>query len=81
MQEGVLEQLATLLTSTSLQRDPRKRAAVAINTAMALLSTLKVAVGESIAEKGDLRHPAVERTIGEILRVSQACSILIPPLI
>ena len=69
VQEGVLEQLATFLTSTNLQRDPGRKAAVAVNTAMALLSTLKVAVGETIAEHGDLKHPTVEKTIEEILRV------------
>lgn len=69
VQEGVLEQLATFLTSTSLQRDPGRKAAVAVNAAVALLSALKVAVGETIAENGDLKHPAVEKSIEEILRV------------
>ncbi|KAL9133029.1 MAG: hypothetical protein Q9175_005793 [Cornicularia normoerica] len=68
VQEGVLEQLATFLASMSLQRDPGRKAAVAVNTAMALLSALKVAVGETIAEHGDLKHPTVEKTIEEILR-------------
>jgi len=69
IQEGVLEQLATFLSSTSLQRDPGRRAAVTVNAAMALLGMLKVAVGETVAEQGDLKHPTVERTIEEILRV------------
>ena len=69
IQEGVLEQLATFLSSTSLQRDPGRRAAIAVNTAVALLGLLKVAVDETIAEKGDLRHPTVERTIEELLKV------------
>ena len=70
IQEGVLEQLATLLSSTSLQRDPGRKAAVTVNAAMALLGMLKVAVGDTIAEPGDLKQPTVERTIEEILRVS-----------
>ena len=70
VQEGVLEQLATLLSSTSLQRDPGRKAAVNVNAAMALLGALKVAVGETVAEQGDLKHPTVERTIEEILKVS-----------
>ena len=69
VQEGVLEQLAMFLSSTSLQRDPGRKAAVAINAAMALLSALKVAVGETIAEHGDLKHSTVEKSIEEILRV------------
>ena len=71
VQEGVLEQLATFLSSTSLQRDPGRRAAIAVNAAMALLGLLKVAVGETIAEHGDLRHSTVERSIVETLRVSK----------
>ena len=69
VQEGVLAQLATFLTSSSLQRDPGRKAAVAVNTAMALLSTLKVTIGETIAERGDLKHPSIEKTIDEMLRV------------
>ena len=69
IQEGVLAQLATCLTSSNLQRDPGRKAAVAVNTAMALLSALKVTVGETIAGHGDLKHPSVGKTIDEILRV------------
>ena len=64
IQEGVLEQLATFLSSASLQRDPGRRAA-----AMALLGAVKVANGETAAERGDLRQYTVEKTIEEILRV------------
>lgn len=69
VQEAVLEQLATFLTSSNLQRDPGRKAAVAVNTGIALLSAVKVAVGETVAEHGDLTHPTVEKTIEEILRV------------
>ena len=69
VQEGVLAQLATFLASSSLQRDPGRKAAVAVNTAMALLSALKVTIGETIAERGDLKHPSIEKTIDEMLRV------------
>ena len=69
VQEGVLAQLATFLTSSSLQRDPGRKAAVAVNTTMALLSALKVTIGETIAERGDLKHPSIEKTIDEMLKV------------
>ena len=39
---------------------------------MALLGALKVAVGETSAEQGDLRHPAIERCLQDILRVSKS---------
>ena len=71
VQEAVLEQLATYLSSSTLQRDPGRRAAVTVNTAMALLGALKVAVGETFAEQGDLRHPTVEKCLQDILRVSE----------
>ncbi len=70
VQEGVLEQLATLLSSNILQRDPGRRAAVAVNAGMALLCALKVTCGETNAEQGDLRHPIIEKSLEEILRVS-----------
>ena len=41
---------------------------------MALLGTLKVSVGETIAERGDLKSQLVERAIEEILRVSMIIS-------
>ncbi|KAL9008784.1 MAG: hypothetical protein Q9173_006126, partial [Seirophora scorigena] len=68
VQEFVLEQLTTHLSAGTLQRAPGRRAAVAVNTAMALLGALKVAAGETPAESGDLKHPAVERTLEALLR-------------
>ena len=44
-----------------------------VNSAMALLGTLKVAIGETIAHQGDLKHHTVERTIVEILKVGLMC--------
>lgn len=72
VQEGVLEQLATFLSSKSLDRNPGRRAAVTANIAVALLGALKVAVRETLAEAGDLRHPTVEKYLQEILQVSQS---------
>ena len=69
VQEGALEQLATFLVSPSLLRNPGRRAAVMVNTATALLGALKVACKETIGEHGDLKHPTVEKTIEELLRV------------
>ncbi|KAL8977408.1 MAG: hypothetical protein Q9205_006784, partial [Flavoplaca limonia] len=68
VQEFALEQLMTLGSSGTLQRSPGRRAAVLINTALALLGTTKVAVGETSAESGDLKHPAVEKALQALLR-------------
>lgn len=70
VQEGVLEQIATHLSASSLQRSPGRKAAITANSAMALLGALKVTLGETRSERGDLRHPTVERYLQEILRVS-----------
>ena len=73
VQEAVLEQLVTFLSSASLQRDPGRRAAVTANIAMALLGALKVALGETAGESGDLKHQSVEKCLQSILRVGRCC--------
>ncbi|KAL8956239.1 MAG: hypothetical protein Q9183_006370, partial [Haloplaca sp. 2 TL-2023] len=70
VQEFALEQLMTLLSAGAMQRAPGRKAAVCINVAMALLGTVKVAVGETTAVSGDLKHPAVEKGLQTLLRVS-----------
>lgn len=70
VQEGLLEQVATFLSSPSLHRDPGRRAAVTVNSAVALLSALKVAVGETLADRGDVKSQTVEKAFEEVLRVS-----------
>lgn len=81
VQEGVLEQLATFLSSRSLDRNPGRRAAVTANIAVALLSVLKVAVRETLAEAGDLRHPTVEKYLQEILQVGQSPISILPHMV
>ena len=73
VQEAVLEQLATFLSSPSLQRDPGRKAAITVNVAMALLGALKVALGETTAEPGDLKHQTIEKCLQSILRVGLCC--------
>ncbi|KAL8797427.1 MAG: hypothetical protein Q9182_007191 [Xanthomendoza sp. 2 TL-2023] len=67
IQEFTLEQLTTLMSAGALQRAPGRRAAVVINTALALLGATKVASGETSAESGDLKHPAVEKGLQGLL--------------
>lgn len=74
VQEFILEQLLTNLSASALQRAPGRKAAVAINVAVALLETMKVAVGETAAEPGDLKHPAVEKALQALLRVRYSSS-------
>jgi len=68
IQESILEQIATFLSAGSLQRDPGRKAAMDINVATALLSTLKVTVKETQSPAGDITNPAVEKLMQEIIR-------------
>ncbi|KAI9718905.1 MAG: hypothetical protein M1812_003789 [Candelaria pacifica] len=68
IQESILEQLATFFSSNSLQRDPGRKAAMAVNIVTALLATLQVATKETISSSGDLRSSAVERALQGLLR-------------
>lgn len=71
VQEGTLEQIAAFISSPSLQRDPGRKAAITLNAATALLATLKVVVGETKADRGDVKGQIVEKVMDEILHVSQ----------
>lgn len=68
IQESILEQVATFMSAGSLQRDPGRRAAMNVNVATALLSTLKVAVRETQSPSGDVTNSAVEKLMQEIIR-------------
>jgi HEAT repeat-containing protein 5 len=70
VQESILEQISSFLSSSSLQRDPARREAISVNIAVALLSALKVAVKDTRSAPGDLRGEAVERVMQELLHVS-----------
>lgn len=69
IQESILEQVATFMSAGSLQRDPGRKAAMNVNIATALLSTLKVAVKETQSPAGDITNPAVEKLMQEIIRI------------
>ena len=69
VQESVLEQLATFMTTSGSQRDAGRYAAITANIVMALFSTLRVSMDETLAVAGDLRHPSVVKTLAELLRV------------
>jgi len=68
VQESVLEQITTFTSAGSLQRDPGRKAAIKVNVATALLSTLRVAVRETKSPSGDITNMAVEKLIQELLR-------------
>ena len=68
IQESILEQVTTFMSAGSLQRDPGRKAAMNINVATALFSTLKVAVKETQSPAGDLTNPAVQNLMQDMIR-------------
>jgi hypothetical protein len=68
IQESILEQVTTFMSAGSLQRDLGRKAAININVATALFSTLKVAVKETQSPAGDLTNAAVQNLIQDMVR-------------
>lgn len=68
VQESILEQVATFMSAGSLQRDPGRKAAINVNVAVALLSTLKVAVKETQGPSGNITDQKVEKLMQDLVR-------------
>nr|KMM71425.1 hypothetical protein CPAG_07732 [Coccidioides posadasii RMSCC 3488] len=68
VQESSVEQIATLLASQSLVRNPGRKAAMTVNIAMALLHALRVALKETDFPPGNLKNPATEKIVQELLQ-------------
>ncbi|CAK7223011.1 hypothetical protein SBRCBS47491_005059 [Sporothrix bragantina] len=68
VQESILEQVATFMSAGSLLRDPGRKAAINVNVAVALLSTLKVAVRETQAPAGNITNQKVEQLLQDLVR-------------
>lgn len=69
VQESTVEQIATFLSSHSLQRNPGRKAAITVNIAVALLHALKVALHETESVSGKLSS-ANDKIMQELLHVS-----------
>lgn len=69
IQESSVEQIATMLSSHSLNRNPGRKAAMTANIAIALLYTLRVSVNETPYLPGNLKHVAVEKLFQELIQV------------
>lgn len=67
IQESSLEQMATFLSSHTLQKNPGRKAAITVNIATATLGALKVAVKETSSAPGDLKSAATEKCTKELL--------------
>ncbi|KAK6812882.1 hypothetical protein RU639_011452 [Aspergillus parasiticus] len=67
VQESSVEQIATFLSSPSLQRNPGRKAAMVVNIAVALLEALKVALKDSNSTSGKL-NPTTDKILQELLQ-------------
>ncbi|KAH1495757.1 hypothetical protein LV164_007989 [Aspergillus fumigatus] len=67
VQESTMEQIATFLSSQSLQRNPGRKAAMIVNIAVALLHALKIAAKDSGSASGRL-SPVTEKVLQELLQ-------------
>jgi hypothetical protein len=68
VQESILEQIRTFASASSLQRDPGRKAAINVNLATAILSTMRVAVKETQSPAGNISNMAVEHLLQDIVR-------------
>ncbi|KAK2751806.1 hypothetical protein FQN55_009249 [Onygenales sp. PD_40] len=68
VQESSVEQIASLLAAQSLNRNPGRKAAMTVNIAIALLSSLKYAVKENTSTPGTLKHLATEKVMQELFK-------------
>lgn len=75
IQESSVEQIATFLTSPTLQRNPGRKAALTVNISVALLHALKVAVKETEFVAGKL-STSTDKILQELLQVSSCLSVV-----
>ncbi|KAJ5107752.1 hypothetical protein N7456_004427 [Penicillium angulare] len=77
IQESSVEQIATFLTSPSLQRNPGRKAALSVNISVAILHALKVAVKETDFVAGKL-STSTDKILQELV---QKFTIDIDPIV
>lgn len=67
IQDSILEQLSTFLSSMAAQKDPAQKAALTANVALAVLIALKVANGEGKYPACTLQSATAEKTLQQML--------------
>ena len=67
VQDSMLEQIASSITSPLLQKDPARRAAITVNIALALATVCRVATGDVGSTKGEIRSSATEKAVQSLL--------------
>lgn len=67
IQESILEQVSTFLSSMAAQKDPATKAALTANVALAVLIALKVTNGEGKTPACTLQSATAEKTLQQML--------------
>ncbi|KAI5308417.1 hypothetical protein KEM55_005776, partial [Ascosphaera atra] len=67
IQESIVEQIAALLSAHSLNRNLGRKAAMVVNTAVALLFSLRMASSQTGSSPGRFNNPAAQKIIQELL--------------
>lgn len=67
IQESIIEQLATAVMQP-MQKEPGKKAAIVVNTSMALYYTLQIAAGGTTLPAGKLAVTTVGKSIADLLQ-------------
>lgn len=78
VQESMLEQLSTHLSSSTAQKDPARKSAVAANVATALLLTVRVLHNQMSSPAGNLQSATAEKSLQSMLHVSRLHLSIIP---
>ena len=69
VQESTLEQVSFSVSSSALQKDPARKAAITVNVALALMTACKVATGETGSAKGHIRSDSTEQGLQALLHL------------
>jgi hypothetical protein len=79
IQDSVLEQINSFLTSPTVQKSTAQKAALSANVALALLITSKVLTGQVKGLEGKLQSANAEKNIQNILHVRSSATLAKEP--
>ncbi|KAK3700681.1 hypothetical protein LTR37_015870 [Vermiconidia calcicola] len=69
VQESSLEQVISSFSAAALQKDPARKAAIAVNVALALMTVCRVANGEVGSAKGEMKNQSTEKGMQALLHL------------
>ncbi|KAK4505401.1 hypothetical protein PRZ48_003364 [Zasmidium cellare] len=69
VQDSTLEQISYSLSASSLQKEPARKIAITANVALAALTALRVATGDSGPPRGELKSVQAEKGLQNLLHI------------